>query len=499
MLMLAHAERCRPCMQHSDSEKSSSECPSNKACISWVGQGKAIEINDREDFLQSLVPLFFDAKKIKFVSFVRKLNRWGFRRTDAASAGSSSTLGEYHGRAVFSHPFFDRDNRHLVHKMRCITTMSTADILHRHQEENPETADLPASKQDPDEDESSSVKSRTCSPLLALTTTGKAGEGSSHCSSPGSFSQQDFSTVSLRHCSVPNTTGGAGGAQSSVPAAARNHPVDLQRVLSDPIRYAGLTTQNVAGGLHRPPHGLSSGLAPMTMFDAAEGRSLSVPSNLHLLQNRLLQSQRLQQQHNNNNNNSLIPLIQHHSSSLLGGPVTGQRHNYSAASLLGGAADDGSRRNTLVDQLVASRRVAASDNNTDIFHSVVRTLPDASMNLQWQHSQNTSLLHQSHANAASPWAQQQQQQSSSLVTAAAAASLARRQEIQSFRDLQQQLRHASAHGLSAAAASETRPTTTDAAAAAAAARAAAFHAYAAATAERGTPHGPFDDQHSLDE
>ncbi|KAL7555064.1 hypothetical protein ACHAWF_018725 [Thalassiosira exigua] len=46
--------------------------------VSWIDEGRAFAIHDKEAFMKRLVPMFF--KQTKFRSFTRQLNLWGFRR-----------------------------------------------------------------------------------------------------------------------------------------------------------------------------------------------------------------------------------------------------------------------------------------------------------------------------------------------------------------------------------------------------------------------------------
>ena len=69
--------------------------------ISWLPCGKAFGIHKRKEFESEILPKYF--RQATFNSFVRKLNRWGFRRVNkncAASLGSS---------IIFCHDNFKRD------------------------------------------------------------------------------------------------------------------------------------------------------------------------------------------------------------------------------------------------------------------------------------------------------------------------------------------------------------------------------------------------------
>jgi HSF-type DNA-binding len=49
--------------------------PMNQDAISWLPDGHAFVIRDREVFAETVMPKYFP-RKAKFSSFTRKLNRW---------------------------------------------------------------------------------------------------------------------------------------------------------------------------------------------------------------------------------------------------------------------------------------------------------------------------------------------------------------------------------------------------------------------------------------
>lgn len=49
--------------------------PMNQDAISWLPDGKAFVIRNREKFAEAVIPKYF-CRKAKFSSFTRKLNRW---------------------------------------------------------------------------------------------------------------------------------------------------------------------------------------------------------------------------------------------------------------------------------------------------------------------------------------------------------------------------------------------------------------------------------------
>jgi HSF-type DNA-binding len=52
--------------------------PLNHDAISWLPNGKAFVILDRDQFFESVMPKYF-SRKAKYSSFTRKLNRWYVR------------------------------------------------------------------------------------------------------------------------------------------------------------------------------------------------------------------------------------------------------------------------------------------------------------------------------------------------------------------------------------------------------------------------------------
>jgi hypothetical protein len=68
--------------------------------VSWVHNGSAFKVHDSDQFVEKVMPLFFD--QTKYESFRRQLNLYGFSRI---SRGQQ--------RGVYSHPFFVRNNRSL--------------------------------------------------------------------------------------------------------------------------------------------------------------------------------------------------------------------------------------------------------------------------------------------------------------------------------------------------------------------------------------------------
>ena len=106
--------------------------------ISWTCSGRAIEVNDKDALVEKLLPLFFD-QKIKFSSFVRKLNRWGFRRVSpmhligreglkTSSDFPPAQLSAGVERVVFAHPCFCREKPQLAKDMFPLSAMRSEDL-----------------------------------------------------------------------------------------------------------------------------------------------------------------------------------------------------------------------------------------------------------------------------------------------------------------------------------------------------------------------------------
>mmetsp|Transcript_1365 Transcript_1365/g.1816 ORF Transcript_1365/g.1816 Transcript_1365/m.1816 type:complete len:232 (+) Transcript_1365:187-882(+) len=82
------------------------EEPSNQNAIVWLPNGKAFKIIDGEMFANTILPKYF--RKTKYTSFVRKLNRWNFKRVDKGS-----------GTGAFYHNFFQRGKESMCTQMYC--------------------------------------------------------------------------------------------------------------------------------------------------------------------------------------------------------------------------------------------------------------------------------------------------------------------------------------------------------------------------------------------
>lgn len=72
--------------------------------VSWVDDGRAFKVHDSNAFVAQIMPNYFD--QTKFESFRRQLNLYGFTR-----------VAKGKNRGVISHPYFQRNARHLCHQI----------------------------------------------------------------------------------------------------------------------------------------------------------------------------------------------------------------------------------------------------------------------------------------------------------------------------------------------------------------------------------------------
>lgn len=82
--------------------------PSYVSIVSWLPNGKSFAIHDANKFSSEILPKYF--RRVIFRSFVRKLNRWGFRSVKRSISGFETT---------FEHTSFCRDQPELVADMQC--------------------------------------------------------------------------------------------------------------------------------------------------------------------------------------------------------------------------------------------------------------------------------------------------------------------------------------------------------------------------------------------
>ena len=82
--------------------------PEYSHIVSWLPHGQSFAIHNADEFVSIILPKYF--RKVIFRSFIRKLNRWGFRSVKRSVSGYEST---------FEHKLFVRDQPELIARMFC--------------------------------------------------------------------------------------------------------------------------------------------------------------------------------------------------------------------------------------------------------------------------------------------------------------------------------------------------------------------------------------------
>jgi hypothetical protein len=82
--------------------------PEYQSIAHWLPDGLSFVIADKQRFSGEILPKYF--REAQFHSFIRKLNRWGFRRVKSRDKGEESS---------FAHINFVREKPWLCLKMRC--------------------------------------------------------------------------------------------------------------------------------------------------------------------------------------------------------------------------------------------------------------------------------------------------------------------------------------------------------------------------------------------
>lgn len=82
--------------------------PDYASYVGWLPNGKSFSIYNPSEFSSRILPKYF--RRVIFRSFVRKLNRWGFRSVKRSVSGFEST---------FEHKHFSRDDPELCAKLFC--------------------------------------------------------------------------------------------------------------------------------------------------------------------------------------------------------------------------------------------------------------------------------------------------------------------------------------------------------------------------------------------
>jgi hypothetical protein len=76
--------------------------------IRWSRNGTSFQIIDPMKLCETVLPLYFPGEKVKYPSFTRKLNRWGFRQISRGPDGGA-----------FFHEWFLRDKPEICKDMVC--------------------------------------------------------------------------------------------------------------------------------------------------------------------------------------------------------------------------------------------------------------------------------------------------------------------------------------------------------------------------------------------
>lgn len=82
--------------------------PDNEHIVGWLQHGKSFAIHNSTLFSSQILPKYF--RRVIFRSFIRKLNRWGFRSSKRSISGFAST---------FEHKYFCRDEPELCARIYC--------------------------------------------------------------------------------------------------------------------------------------------------------------------------------------------------------------------------------------------------------------------------------------------------------------------------------------------------------------------------------------------
>ena len=82
--------------------------------VEWTSDGTAFVIRNKDELVKKWLPLFFSQSK--FLSFTRKLYRWGFRKTLLSKESDKGA-----SVVAFGNIYFQRNNHALMSQMRSIT------------------------------------------------------------------------------------------------------------------------------------------------------------------------------------------------------------------------------------------------------------------------------------------------------------------------------------------------------------------------------------------
>jgi len=93
--------------------------------IEWTEEGDAFIVRDKSALESTVLPKYF-SNKCKFMSFVRKLYRWGFRQVEKSVSGST----------IFVHTSFLRSDKGHCNYMRSVVKKQSAQTVIRSTERN---------------------------------------------------------------------------------------------------------------------------------------------------------------------------------------------------------------------------------------------------------------------------------------------------------------------------------------------------------------------------
>ena len=91
--------------------------PDHSSSISWLPHGKSFVIHKPRQFASQVLPIYF--RKTRLESFIRKLNRWGFRRVKASEEAAGMVGGGKNHQSSFAHKHFLREDPMACVRMHC--------------------------------------------------------------------------------------------------------------------------------------------------------------------------------------------------------------------------------------------------------------------------------------------------------------------------------------------------------------------------------------------
>lgn len=176
--------------------------PECQTIIHWLPNGLSFIIADKQRFSDEILPTYFNRGILR--SFIRKLNRWGFRRVKSRCKGEESS---------FAHNSFVRDKPGLCSEMKCKSKPSYHKALSAKKERNKAKVAVIKAKS-----LSNDVVPSQEPPSLATT-------GGGRMVNVGSGCFLGTSTLSTATPTVANVAAGAGGFPNVAIAAAFATPI----------------------------------------------------------------------------------------------------------------------------------------------------------------------------------------------------------------------------------------------------------------------------------